>query len=219
MTVKAAELSESIKVTQLANTPSLLLDKESLAISAEGGVLSIEVTSNAPWKVEVADEWLTVKTTEGNGNGTIDVEVSANAALSGRTSAITVKETVSGSSKTVTVEQEAAEPTRQTDSLALVAVYNASDGANWAKNGWDLSTPMTEWKGVKVENDRVVEVKVPTKSITKAWTIPAEIADLDAVKILTFGSNSVEGEFPAAVYNMKSLEQYIFPQQDGYGLR
>ena len=207
VTVSANELRENIKVTQLASTPSILLDKESLSVAAEGGVFSIEVTSNAPWKVEAADEWLTVKTAEGNGNGTISIEVAANAVLNVRTSSITVKETVSGSSKTVSVEQEAAMPTRQTDSLALVAVYNASDGANWAKNGWDLETPMTEWKGVKVENDRVTEVKVPTKSITKAWTIPAEIANLDALKILTFGSNSVEGEFPAAVYSLKNLEQ------------
>lgn len=207
VTVKADALSESIKVTQLANTPSLLLDKESLTISAEGGALSIEVTSNAPWKVEAADEWLTVKTAEGNGNGTISVEVAANTVLNGRSSTITVKETVSGSSKTVAVEQDAAAPSRQTDSLALVAVYKASDGANWAKNAWDLNTPVTEWKGVKVENDRVVEVKVPTKSITKAWSIPSEIADLDAVKILSFASNSVEGEFPTAVYKMKNLEQ------------
>ena len=52
--------------------------------------------------------------------------------------------------------------TRQTDSLALVAIYNASKGAEWAKNKWDLTKPINEWNSVTVTNDRVTALKLTT---------------------------------------------------------
>jgi len=33
------------------------------------------------------------------------------------------------------------------DSIALVALYNATDGANWSKK-WLLDTPLEDWHGV-----------------------------------------------------------------------
>jgi hypothetical protein len=105
---------------------------------------------------------------------------------------------------------------RQTDSLALVALYNASNGANWAKNQWDLSKPMDEWcsknasgawtNGVLVENGRVTKLFLGTKTITGAeWEIPAEVADLDQLTEFRLGSNKVKGDFPAALYALRKL--------------
>ncbi len=34
----------------------------------------------------------------------------------------------------------------ENDSLALVALYNATDGANWT-NTWNLNDPMSTWYG------------------------------------------------------------------------
>ena len=36
------------------------------------------------------------------------------------------------------------------DSLALIALYNATDGPNWAIT-WDLSQPVATWYGVGID--------------------------------------------------------------------
>ncbi len=207
VTVSANELSKVVKITQLASTPSLAIDKEEMAMNAEEGVFTIEVTSNAPWTVETADEWVSASPSEGKGNASISVKITANPEFKARTSTIAVKETVNGKTLTVKVEQDRAPYNRQSDSLALVAVYNASKGAEWAKNQWDLSAPVNEWKGVKLENNRVVELAVPVNSITKEWNFPDEIAHLDELVKLSFNKNSVAGEIPAALYKLGKLEK------------
>jgi len=45
---------------------------------------------------------------------------------------------------------------RYNDSLALVALYNATDGANW-DNTWDLSQPMNTWHGVTLNTNGCVQ--------------------------------------------------------------
>ncbi|MDD5950692.1 MAG: BACON domain-containing carbohydrate-binding protein [Bacteroidales bacterium] len=207
VTVSANELSRVVKITQLASTPSLAIDIEEMAMDAEGGNFTIEVTSNAPWTVETVDEWVSAGPSEGNGNASISVVVAANPEFSARTSTITVKESVNGKAFTVKVEQDRAPYNRQSDSLALVAIYNASNGAEWAKNKWDLSAPINEWKGVKLENNRVVELAVPVNSISKEWNIPDDIANLDELVKLSFNKNSVAGEIPAAIYKLGKLEK------------
>jgi len=103
---------------------------------------------------------------------------------------------------------------RQTDSLALVAVYNASDGANWAKNKWDLSKPMTEWPAVTLTDGRVTALKLSTSGvITKEWTLPAEIGNLTELTDLRINSNKLTGEIPDEVYDLAKLE-FLYFQND-----
>ncbi|MCH8838691.1 MAG: hypothetical protein IIA60_13000 [Candidatus Marinimicrobia bacterium] len=45
----------------------------------------------------------------------------------------------------------------ESDSLALVALYDSTDGANWT-NTWDLNTPVDTWYGVTVSGGRVTEL-------------------------------------------------------------
>ena len=104
---------------------------------------------------------------------------------------------------------------RQLDSLTLVAIYNASDGANWAKNKWDLSKPMTEWPAVTLNEDgRVSALKLSTSGvITKEWTLPAEISNLTELTDLRINSNKLTGNIPDEVYDLAKL-QYLYFQND-----
>ena len=49
-----------------------------------------------------------------------------------------------------------------TDRDALVALYNATDGANWTKNrNWNIGDDLSQWHGIKVNDDgRVVELQL-----------------------------------------------------------
>ncbi|MDZ7876198.1 MAG: hypothetical protein U5L45_00930, partial [Saprospiraceae bacterium] len=51
----------------------------------------------------------------------------------------------------------AAQGSRQGDSLALVDLYNSTNGANWT-NKWNLAQPMTSWYGITLTNGRVTRI-------------------------------------------------------------
>ena len=59
------------------------------------------------------------------------------------------------------IQRNAAAPAgavNEQDSLALVALYDSTDGDNWDNNdGW-LEAPVSEWHGVTVSGDRVVSL-------------------------------------------------------------
>ena len=105
-------------------------------------------------------------------------------------------------------------PSRQLDSLALVAIYNASDGANWNKNKWELDKPIDTWSAVTVTDNRVTALKLSTSGvIAKDWTLPAEIGDLTELTDLRINSNKLTGELPDELYSLEKLE-YLYFQND-----
>ena len=99
-------------------------------------------------------------------------------------------------------------PSRQLDSLALVAIYNASKGAEWAKNKWDLSKPMDEWNGITLTEGRVTVVKITTAStITEEWTLPDEVGDLTELTDFRINGNKLTGAIPEAVFTLPKLQK------------
>ena len=106
------------------------------------------------------------------------------------------------------------ESSRQIDSLALVAIYNASDGANWTKNNWDLTKPLDEWKAVTLTDGRVTALKLTTSGvIAKEWTLPDEIGNLAELTDLRISSNKLAGELPESLYGLEKLE-HLYLQND-----
>ena len=104
---------------------------------------------------------------------------------------------------------------RQTDSLALVALYDASKGAEWAKNQWDLAKPMDEWKAVTLTGGRVTALKLTTSGvITKEWTLPTEIGDLAELTDLRINSNKLTGELPETLFELTKLQKLYFQNDD-----
>ncbi len=89
------------------------------------------------------------------------------------------------------------------DSLALVALYNATNGPNW-NNPWDLSQPMSTWSGVQTN---------AAGCVTTLWLInnnlsgslPPEIGDLTSLTDLQLNDNQLTGSLPAEMANMSSL--------------
>ena len=210
ITFTALDKNASVKINQAALTPSLTINPGSFEIAHAGGKVSVEVSSNAPWTVTLPTgcDWITADVAEGTGNGKVNFQIASNIVRETRSAVIVFKETVAGTDKSFTITQEMGPLSHYTDSLALVAIYNASDGAQW-KDGriWDLSTPIDGWYGVVVREGRVTSLKIGTKTITaKNWEIPASISDLDQLDTLTLASNMVMGEFPEALYELRKLK-------------
>ena len=109
----------------------------------------------------------------------------------------------------------APEPSRQLDSLALVAIYNASDGANWAKNQWELDKPIDTWPAVTVTDNRVTALKLSTSGvITQDWTLPEAVGDLTELTDLRINGNKLTGAIPDAVYSLGKLQKLYLQNND-----
>lgn len=90
------------------------------------------------------------------------------------------------------------------DSLALVALYNATGGNNWL-NRWDLNQPMATWYGVVTNsNGCVTELDLDNNLLT--GSLPAEIGDLTELIDLALFSNNISGVLPGQIGNLHNLK-------------
>ena len=107
---------------------------------------------------------------------------------------------VTGTTDTGTTAGNAA-----TDRAALVALYNATDGANWRrKANWQSEAPIGEWYGVTTDSDgRVTHLALYSNQLT--GEIPAELGDLSNLEVLTPYSNQLTGEIPAELGGLTNL--------------
>ena len=213
VSVKAGDKTASVKVNQLSLTPSILVNPTTLEIDALGGTATVDVTANSPWTVTVPEDcgWIAAEPASGEGNAQVTLTVAASDVRAARSAVITFKETVGNSTMNVTVNQAAVELGHLADSLALVAIYKASDGANWAKNKWELDKPIDTWPAVTVTDGRVTALKLTTSGvITQDWTMPEEIGDLTELTDLRISSNKLTGDIPDVVYSLSKLEKLYF---------
>ncbi len=91
------------------------------------------------------------------------------------------------------------------DSLALVALYDSTGGANWTDNtGW-LSGPVSTWFGITLSADRVDRVELVQNNLV--GNIPAQIGDLDSLTFLSLGINSLSDTIPGTIGNLKNLTE------------
>ena len=95
------------------------------------------------------------------------------------------------------------------DSLALVALYNECNGANW--DGFDWSGNIADWTDVTVSDvegsPRVTHVEFSRMTLT--GTLPAELGNLTEMsgKIQLHNQPGLTGEFPAFIWNWTKVER------------
>jgi len=225
ITVVAEDLHQVIQVSQAAAVPSISVDFESVVFTREGGNFTVEVTSNTAWILgypftrassTYLNDWLAASDIAGEAGTTrVSFYASENAFLQGRDLTVYFVATVNGNETEfiapVTITQDAGLPSRFTDSLALVAIYNAANGASWKEDRvWDLSKPINEWYGVTLTNNRVSALKILAKTISTEWTMPEEIGDLTELTDLRFNSACVAGDFMESLYKLTKLVSLYF---------
>ena len=90
---------------------------------------------------------------------------------------------------------------------ALLALYNATGGANWRNNGnWLSNAPMGEWHGVITDSDgRVTELSLSTNRLT--GEIPAELGSLTSLRRLYLFNNQLTGSIPAELGSLTNLTE------------
>ncbi len=105
---------------------------------------------------------------------------------------------------TVAVSVEAQAQDHAGDRKALVALYNATDGENWAnKQNWLSDEPLDDWFGIVVTNGRVTELALASNQLT--GTIPTQLGDLTSLTRLWLWANQLTGSIPTELGNLSSL--------------
>ena len=101
--------------------------------------------------------------------------------------------------------ESAAAQSPATDRAALVALYNATDGDNWADNtNWLSDRPLNEWHGVTTnEESRVVHLVLIENNLS--GTIPPELSNLSNLQRLWLWSNQLTGPIPPEIGNLSDL--------------
>jgi Leucine-rich repeat (LRR) protein len=90
------------------------------------------------------------------------------------------------------------------DSLALVALYNSTNGDQWYNNENWLMGPVESWNGITVTGSSVTDIILDRNNLTGA--IPTEIGNISALFTLAIQSNSLSGSIPASLGNLTSLD-------------
>ena len=92
------------------------------------------------------------------------------------------------------------------DRAALVALYKATDGANWTNNtSWLTGAPLDQWYGVGTDdNGRVIILFLGSNQLS--GPIPAELGRLTNLGELVLWDNQLSGEVPAELSSLASLE-------------
>ena len=92
------------------------------------------------------------------------------------------------------------------DRAALVALYNATGGANWTNNtNWLSNEPLSEWHRVETDEDgRVTALRLVANGLS--GEIPAELENLTNLQVLSLSTNTLSGEIPAELGNLTNLQ-------------
>jgi len=89
------------------------------------------------------------------------------------------------------------------DSLALVALYDSTDGTNWTNNTNWLSGPVSTWHGITLFENRVKSIHLIWNNLT--GSLPLEIGNLTNLQNLTLYGNKLSGAIPREIGNLINL--------------
>ena len=99
----------------------------------------------------------------------------------------------------------------------LVAIYNATDGANWKENdNWLSDAPISSWRGVNTDiRGRVVEIILDDMGL--AGDLPQKIGLLDRLRHLGLARNKLTGTIPRELANLARLQSLHLQENEFTG--
>ncbi len=90
------------------------------------------------------------------------------------------------------------------DSLALVALYNSTNGDGWTNNtSWLTDIPFCNWYGITCESGNVTEVVQNNNNLM--GSIPPELGNLINLTILVLSNNHLTGTVPSELGGLVNL--------------
>ncbi len=108
VTVKGGGFSETVRVYQSGEEPTLVISQNEYNLEAEGGSIAVEVSSNVAVMMTIPEDaaWITENKTKSVSTSTFHLDVSANDTYEARSTEITFSNEDSGLSEKITVNQK-----------------------------------------------------------------------------------------------------------------
>ena len=94
------------------------------------------------------------------------------------------------------------------DASALVALYRATDGPNWANDAnWpDYEVPLSEWYGVTTDHQgHTIGLDLSDNGLN--GSLPAELGQLTHLEVLNLRENSLSGSLPSELGKLTNLKE------------
>ena len=106
-------------------------------------------------------------------------------------------------------------PTCPSDSIALVSLYNATNGPDWT-NQWYFNQPMSAWYGVELHPDGCV------KSVELAYNnlqgyLPVSMGSFSSIEHIDLGNNNINSTIPQELAQLSSLKSLRLESNDLFG--
>ena len=94
-----------------------------------------------------------------------------------------------------------------TDRAVLVALYEATNGANWTNNtNWLSDRPLSEWFGVRTDaNGRVTHLELVDNGLS--GSLPSSLGNLTNLQELGLRFNQLSGSPPSSLGNLTNLQE------------
>lgn len=94
---------------------------------------------------------------------------------------------------------------RSRDSLALVALYESTNGPQW-NTRWDLRRPMSAWESIQLDEEgRVMSIVLISNRLS--GTLPPELGNLSKLKYLWLAHNQLHGTIPIELGKLSELRE------------
>jgi len=89
------------------------------------------------------------------------------------------------------------------DSLALVALYDSTNGAGWTNNTNWLMGDVSTWHGIYVSDNRVINMDLQQNNL--AGHLPPQFRNLTRLEYCQFYGNQLTGSIPLEIFNLTKL--------------
>ncbi|MCP4412469.1 MAG: hypothetical protein GY808_07860, partial [Gammaproteobacteria bacterium] len=91
------------------------------------------------------------------------------------------------------------------DSLALVALYNSTNGASWTDNtNWLTTASLNTWNGITVSQNRVQQINLDSNNLT--GSLPVGIGNISDLRYLSLRFNNLSGSIPNEIGQLLNLQ-------------
>ena len=91
------------------------------------------------------------------------------------------------------------------DSLALVDLYNSTNGPNWSNHtNWLTKAPVSTWYGIIVRRQRVWQIRLSQNNLS--GSISSSIGDRDGLALLDLSYNQLGGRIPWSFGHLRLIQ-------------
>lgn len=203
-------LKDSVKVNQLGRPVNLTVvspNNKKLMLDGDESKFVFTVKGDGKWKIENSADWLTLEQTEYEGDANVFVTVSST--TTGRSAQLTIRSIAQPDKMDVlAIDQQVIPSGRMKDSLALVAIYQATGGEHW-DYPWKFELPLSEknWPGIFMDeiNGEFRVIDLSLLSFKLEGSLPNEIGWLSEVTKIKVQNNKLSGALPASLNRLTNL--------------